>query len=813
MVFSRIVWMWAGLVAGMAVCLAGLPHLAVRGSFLLQSGMLAGVLALAGSVGGWGAYRRRRLNGAAFAGGLAAACTWFFLRFLQVTVDRMGLSSLGAFLQVTNWVAVAAAAVLTLFFLAAWLRPEAGDGDRAAGERWARAGFLGLTGVAVVCGVTYFNDWVMRQTMFVGNVMPIAVYGGMILFVLLLNPLLFRLCRRLGLGGREIALVLVLTLSACCIPGSGLMRYMTNAMLLPHHQIKTQPAWQQQRVFESLPPAALVKVTPENENRVLNGFIQGLGSARRHIPVSAVPWREWLPSLAFWAPVILLFWLALIGLTVVLHRQWADHEQLPYPIAGFANAILPGGNGALAEVFRNRLFWWGMGAVMVIHLNNFAYVWFPDFVVQIPLFVDFQGLKDLFVNIQRGGGVWWVLRPTLCLTAVAFAFFLAADVSLALGIGPVLYCWISGMLIGYGITVQGPSPSLSHGFSYGAYFGTLLVLLYTGRRYYSQVLKAAVCLPAPDRPDGESVWGARLFLVSILGFIAYLSAVGRLEWPFAVAFAGIAVITFVVLSRVVAETGCFFVQGASFPAALVLGLVGSAAVGPQAVMLLALFSVILMADLRETLMSFMVNNFKLLDLQGIKIGRSLKLVVTAVVVGLFVAIPVTLYQQYDRGTNMTDWSGAVRAPGLAFAERVQVQQRLESQDLLVKSETLHGLSRLALARMDRPAVTAMVLGLALVLLFTLGRLHFSRWPLHPVMFLVWGMYSGYSLAASFLMGWLIKVLVSKFGGGAGYKTVKPLMIGVIAGEMAAGLVIMIISAVYYFATDQTPKGFFGIMPG
>jgi hypothetical protein len=60
-----------------------------------------------------------------------------------------------------------------------------------------RAVILGLLGAAFVCSYTYFNDWVMRQTMFVGNFMPISVYGLLVLFLALVYPL----WRRVKRGG------------------------------------------------------------------------------------------------------------------------------------------------------------------------------------------------------------------------------------------------------------------------------------------------------------------------------------------------------------------------------------------------------------------------------------------------------------------------------------------------------------------------------------------------------------------------------------------------------------------------------------
>jgi hypothetical protein len=68
-----------------------------------------------------------------------------------------------------------------------------------------RAVILGLVIAAFICGVTFFNDMVMRGTFFVGNYMPISVYGGLLIFVLVLNPLLSKISKKLVLNGKELA--------------------------------------------------------------------------------------------------------------------------------------------------------------------------------------------------------------------------------------------------------------------------------------------------------------------------------------------------------------------------------------------------------------------------------------------------------------------------------------------------------------------------------------------------------------------------------------------------------------------------------
>jgi hypothetical protein len=69
----------------------------------------------------------------------------------------------------------------------------------------------------------------------------------------------------------------------------------------------------------------------------------------------------------------------------------------------------------------------------------------------------------------------------------------------------------------------------------------------------------------------------------------------------------------------------------------------------------------------------------------------------------------------------------------------------------------------------------------------------------------WGAWPVAYLAISFLLGWIIKMGVTRLGGGSGYRLGKQLMIGVIAGDVLGGLILRIAGAPYYFLTSLPPR--------
>jgi hypothetical protein len=99
-------------------------------------------------------------------------------------------------------------------------------------------------------------------------------------------------------------------------------------------------------------------------------------------------------------------------------------------------------------------------------------------------------------------------------------------------------------------------------------------------------------------------------------------------------------------------------------------------------------------------------------------------------------------------------------------------------------------------------VASLVAGVGLVLVFTVARLRLSWWPLHPLMFALWATNHVRRFAWSFLIGWAVKMLVVKYGGNRSYEHLKPLMVGLVAGELLGAFVPCIVGWIYWMATGE-----------
>jgi hypothetical protein len=789
----------------------------------------------------------------------------------------------------------------------------------------------------LLCAVTFFNDMVMRGTFLVGNFLPITVFGSLILFVLLINPLLRLAGRGAVFSGKELALIVTLVLFACYIPGRGLMHEFTTFLMLPHHYQKITPGWQGEParvmpeqvsdwraladrleagrsagpdsgtalIWSFLPgdaqaaalagtevdvlgpgirddllnglnaliadpafaeavadstlplpryarrlrdrgseplsdsdrkalcraaldsvlsgviaarqpaildhaPARMLADPSGRETVALDGFVNGLGTGDAGISFNAIPWGAWRRALLFWVPLILTLCAGIVGLSLVIHRQWATHERLPYPTIEFARSLLPEPGHAQSSIFRNRLFWIGTILVFALHMNNYAYVWWPEYLVRVRTRFDFNPVLQLFPIFQRSGvGVWTMFNPTIYFTVIGFAYFLSTDVSLSLGIAPYVYAIFTGTLIGYGVSVNGAmlQPYIGSFFYAGAYAGMFLVLVYTGRQYFGSVLKRSLFLRSGDAAESHAVWGGRVFLLAALLFIVQLTAVG-LSWQLAALYTMIMTVLFVVISRLLAEAGVFYLHAYFFPCAVLWGFLGAKAIGPDQLLIMSMLSSVLLIDPREAFMPFVVSGLQLSDQAKCRLGRTAVYGMLAVILGFAAALPATIYLQYRHGAiRVGDGWTTSSVPRFAFNASSAVRKTLVAQGALPAVDLRSGWARLADATPTLGCVLAFATTFVLVILFTMGRHRFSWWPIHPLLFLVLATWQSRILAFSFLIGWAVKKAVTKYGGADHYQKLKPLMIGLVTGEMLAGIVPMIIGAVYYWVQGEPPKSF------
>ena len=562
-------------------------------------------------------------------------------------------------------------------------------------------------------------------------------------------------------------------------------------------------------VLEKVPPAMLAD--PSAHPDALDGFVTGLGGAGDRFTLARIPWAAWRAPIVFWVFLLGAMGLCVVGLSLVLHRQWADHEHLPYPTTAFVRALLGDEDGG-SLVFRRGAFWAGLLPVFALHLINYANVWWPDYVIPVQRTLNFEPLLELLPVFRRANPSF-LFNPTLYFTAMGFAYFLSSDVAFSLGIAPYLFTLVWGTVAGFGIATAGPhlQPHLHASMYAGASVAMFLTLLHSGRRHLKAVLIRALGGRVRDPVEPAAVWGARILLAGFILFVGQLMRAG-VEAPLAVFYTLGALMIFTVMSRLLAEAGVFFFHPHFYPCGLLLGFLGTAAIGPEQLLLLGMVSSLLLIDPREALMPYAVSALRIAEDARLPIGRTAVVGGAAVLLAAAIAIPVSLYWQYREGAIKTGDGWTVNnVPRMVFDLNVSTVRTLEAQGLLGPAQAVSGWSRFRAATPMRGPTLVFGLSFLLALLLVVLRRRLARWPLHPLIFLMGTHWQSRTLAFSFLVGWAVKALVMKYGGERAYRALRPAAIGLIAGEVLAALIPLVAGLLYQVATGQPPRPY-RIMP-
>ena len=532
------------------------------------------------------------------------------------------------------------------------------------------------------------------------------------------------------------------------------------------------------------------------------------------VGLSELPWSIWWPTLRLWGGVALLLAFAALCLAIIVHPQWSRRELLAYPIVQFVHeSTVPAPGGRFPLVAQSRLFWLSLLLVLAYHGLNIAHTWFPGAIGGIPNRINFMPFQVFFPNASRSPLSFIIFEPFVFPSVVAFAFLLRTEISLSYGLAPYLWLAFGAIMIGHGIPLGAgmTSTHIAPMFRFGAFLGTGVMLAYVGRRYYANVITSMVGLSRAPGTPVYAVWAARLLLLCLVGTIASLNHFGGLDWTLATLLVSLIILYFVIIARVNAETGVFFMGHEWMPIGVLMAVFGYQGLGPHAFVVIGLACFILLVSPRSALMPYLTNGLRMTDqISDTGVRRTTPLITMMILLGFSVALCVTLLIQYNIGAPQDGWSSQV-VPSETFNQLAVLLSELSARGELSEATARHGWGHWTNMTPEGGALLWVAIGVVAVLACAFARLHLSSWPFHPIMFLVMGTYAGIIMGFSFLLGWAMKAATAGLGGARSYQNVKPLMIGVIAGELLAAVFNLLLGTVYYRVTDLTPP-FYQILP-
>ncbi len=692
-------------------------------------------------------------------------------------------------------------------------QPPPAASARARSVTW-RSVALGALGVATISLLADFTNNTVQAPPMVGNHLPIFPMAAIIVLALVWNPLAGRLWSRLRLEPGELTVVLVMMLCAAWLPGYGFYRTFHVYLIRPWLAEPAHADWIARQTLEYLPsrlfPLAHDQADPSYQ-KVYGDFETGIPVGDGVLSVAQAPWRAWLPIMAYWGPLIGCLALSMSALALLVHRQWSRHEQLAYPLATVFSAMIPKADGRIPEVFRSRLFWMGAAPPFIFYLINYLAILthgkFPWISSAFYVGDDFSQLFPVLKNVDLN------LRGWTQFMIIGIAYFIPSEISFSFGTNLLWFALVSVQV--YAATGKPMSNVDCKSIVAGAYVAYALILVYTGRTYYrSMMARALRARRASDEGDNQGVWAARVFLAASAGLTLVLWWGFGLDWMIAVVYVLAVQMFFLVVTRIICETGVPFMQ-AEFDSGMVLAnIMGFPALGPSCLVMIYWLGSVINFDTRVCMMPFVANGLKVAENTGTRVGGLVAAGLGAMALAAVLGFAAQTYTTYAYGGKRDNFHVLESTLPSTIDQATRGLGTLADTGRFDSSSAAHGLAKLGLLGENvghGKQLSWMGFGMAGVLALVLVRFRYPGFWLHPIIFLIWDTWPCKFLWFSFLLGWCLKESIVRFGGASGYRTCKPLFLGLILGEIMCGALLTVGAFLHWLITGA--PGYTGFTGG
>ncbi len=514
-----------------------------------------------------------------------------------------------------------------------------------------------------------------------------------------------------------------------------------NAQFLPF--LRHMPKW-------TVPydPAFAVPPSP-----TITGFYEGTRGV--------VPWEDWLGPLCADFAAVIGVTLVFLGMATLLRRQWVDVEHLNFPLTSLPVAMMR--NEADGRpLFSSPLLWGGIAIPTLVFGLNGLHANIPT-LPQIAMSFD---LAPMFQSPPWNGIGF--CTAFLSLAVVGFAYFIPGDVLFSMWF---FYIAINAQsvvaaTVGYPGNVSGGWPSYEVA---GAYFVIAAALYGQARPLLKAVWQTAFGKAGSVRLDdsAELMTYRRAFLCLAIGFAGvtvWLVAAGMSPLLAMFQMAVYLFVVALVMSRAVAQAGLLMTETSFLPQTVLGMFMPLHSLGPTNLTMLAVTNTFFAQDLRGELLA------PFLDAQCTagRIGSKPRTLLLPLVIGMAVALVTAsvafLHLHYAVGGN------------LLYGHPHDVA----NYEMSVLVGPLTG-------QRSSSSPGAFVVGALLAAVLTFLRARYAWFPLHPLGLALCASWSMKVFWFGFLVAWIIRTVIVRYGGINLYRKFSPLMLGLIIGEFSAAV--------------------------
>ena len=485
---------------------------------------------------------------------------------------------------------------------------------------------------------------------------------------------------------------------------------------------------------------------------VLNGFYKGDATlyTQSHI-------RVWIWRVLIWGGFASVLVLTLLCINVILRKQWVEREKLTYPIIQLPLEITRG-----HLFFSQRLLWYGFGVAGGIGvLNGLSYL-FPS-IPYVP--VKAQNVATFFTEkpwSAIGGmligfypfliGISYLVPLDLCFSVWFFYLFFKAE-------------RIIGSVLGL---EQLPRFPFITEQSFGAYIGLCAFAIWSGRKFFGDVIRKAFGMPSTLDDQQEPMpyrWALMGAVCGMALLVLFSYGAGMSSWV-AITFFTIYFVVSTTIARMRAELGApehSFARTA--PGIAMVSIFGTRRLAKNNLVMFAYYFWFT-RTYRGHPGPHQLEGFKIADTTGLNVRQLVLFMAIYIVVAAYTAMWILLHYSYDLGATTKIQGWYTNFGNFTFG----------MLDGWVKTPTATNVL----------AVISMGAGLIFTFFLQAMRMRFFWWPFHGV---------GYALSGSiymdwvwlpFFVGWIAKAAILRFRGINGYRQLRPFFLGLILGEFTIG---------------------------
>jgi hypothetical protein len=592
-----------------------------------------------------------------------------------------------------------------------------------------------------------------------GNAPPPAPTYLLFLWIALAVPLLRRAGVAVGLSRGELLLIYGMMMVGGPIVHQYALGFLIPHVVAPYYYGSEANGWS--RIWPDLP----AWFGPKDPALTTPFFTGTLGR---------VPWGAWAVPLLAWGALLAALFGTMLCLNVLVRRQWVESERLVFPLAVLPLELSRGRDGGGIRLLAQPNFWYGAAVAFVLGSAASLASYVPSFPA-LPL----RGIVLMDTLPDRPWNGLGAIELNLIFWLLGVVYLLPTDISFS---GWVFY-WIARLenVIAVAAGTTGDPPSVySNDFpalfaqGAGAAIALTVLSLYGARHHLRAVARRAFKGDPTVDDRGEFLSYRTALFGAVLGtafMLGWLTLAGMRVWVAALLL-GLMLCYFFIFARIRAETG-LGMGVILWPK--MLNEMMTTFLGAK---LMTVGDLTVLYGVRWLYFGSATGAVMAAQLEGLKIADEGGLSRRSVTVAFSAAMLLALVLGLVWTTHTYYASGFVNMPiGNRGLSMVGSQVYWSYSDLLEDINNPTGPQWRGIAAIGAGGAVATALALM--------RMNFWWWPFHPIGFLAansWGMHINWSM---FLLGWLIKVYVTRYGGLQLYRRLLPFFLGFIVGDIVS----------------------------